>query len=100
MRSPSTSPDLARRVRVYSDPLQHAVIAAVVVAPLAARVGPGVVRTAVAAALGAGVVVVGGELGLPPAPLAITGAAACFLLRFFAIRKGWRLPVARVHAGK
>jgi LexA-binding, inner membrane-associated putative hydrolase len=44
-------PDLAWRVRVYSDPLQHAAIAAVVVAPLAARVGPRVMATAVTAAL-------------------------------------------------
>jgi membrane-bound metal-dependent hydrolase YbcI (DUF457 family) len=46
-----TRPDLARRVRVYSDPLQHAAIAAVVVAPLAARVGRRVSATAVTAAL-------------------------------------------------
>jgi membrane-bound metal-dependent hydrolase YbcI (DUF457 family) len=45
------SGDLARRVRIYSDPLQHAAIAAVVVAPLAARTGRGVMATAVAAAL-------------------------------------------------
>jgi membrane-bound metal-dependent hydrolase YbcI (DUF457 family) len=42
---------LAQRVRVYSDPLQHAAIAAVVVAPLAARTGRGVFATAVTAAL-------------------------------------------------
>jgi len=39
----------ARRVRVYSDPLQHALIAAAVVAPL--RGGRPVLATAVAAAL-------------------------------------------------
>lgn len=39
----------ARRVRVYSDPLQHALIAAAVVAPL--RGGRPVVTTAVAAAI-------------------------------------------------
>jgi membrane-bound metal-dependent hydrolase YbcI (DUF457 family) len=46
-----TRPDLAWRVRVYSDPLQHAAIAAIVVAPLAARVGGRVFATAVTAAL-------------------------------------------------
>ena len=39
------------RVRIYSDPLQHAAIAAVVVAPLAPRAPRGVLTTAVAAAL-------------------------------------------------
>jgi len=43
--------DALERVRVYSDPLQHALIAAAVVAPLAARAGRGVIGTAVAAAL-------------------------------------------------
>jgi hypothetical protein len=43
--------DLAWRVRVYSDPLQHAAIASVVVAPLAARAGGRVLATAVTAAL-------------------------------------------------
>src|SRR4051794_41707234 len=47
-----TRPDLAWRVRVYSDPVQHAAIAALVVAPLAARVGRRVSATAVTAALG------------------------------------------------
>jgi len=42
---------LARRVRVYSDPLQHALIAAAVVAPLVPRWGTSVVRTAVAASI-------------------------------------------------
>ena len=46
-----TSPDLARLVRVYSDPLQHAALAALVVAPLAARTDRRVLGTAVAAAL-------------------------------------------------
>ena len=40
-----------RAVAVYSDPLQHALIAAAVVSPLAARAGRGVVGTAVAVAL-------------------------------------------------
>ena len=42
---------MARRVRVYSDPLQHAALAALVVAPLAARTDRRVLRTAVAVAL-------------------------------------------------
>ena len=46
-----TRHDLAWRVRVYSDPLQHAAIAAVVVAPLAAQTNRRVFATAVAAAL-------------------------------------------------
>jgi membrane-bound metal-dependent hydrolase YbcI (DUF457 family) len=42
---------MSRRVQVYSDPLQHALIAATVAAPLVPRHGRGVLRTAVAAAL-------------------------------------------------
>jgi hypothetical protein len=38
-------------VRVYSDPLQHALIAAAVAAPLVPRAGPGVIVAAVAPAL-------------------------------------------------
>ena len=49
MGPPRSSPDLARRVRVYSDPLQHAALAALVVSPLAARTDSRVLRTAVAA---------------------------------------------------
>jgi membrane-bound metal-dependent hydrolase YbcI (DUF457 family) len=51
VRLGSTSPDLSRRVRVYSDPLQHAALAALVVAPLAVRTRRRVVGTAVATAL-------------------------------------------------
>ena len=40
-----------RRAQVYSDPLQHALIAAAVVAPLAGRAGRRVVATAVVAAI-------------------------------------------------
>jgi hypothetical protein len=49
----SLRPHMTRRelVRVYSDPLQHAAIAAVVVAPLAAGTNRRVLATAVAAAL-------------------------------------------------
>ena len=45
------SSDLARLVRVYSDPLQHAALAALVVAPLAAQTRQRVLVTAVTAAL-------------------------------------------------
>jgi hypothetical protein len=38
------------RLQVYSDPLQHALLAALVVAPLMPRFGPGPLVTAVAAA--------------------------------------------------
>src|SRR5689334_2640422 len=41
---------LARVVRVYTDPLQHALIAAAVTAPLVPRAGRGVLRTAVTVA--------------------------------------------------
>ena len=51
MSSEATAADPASLVRVYSDPLQHAALAALVVAPLAARTDSRVVRTAVAAAL-------------------------------------------------
>lgn len=47
--------------------------------------------TAMAAAL---VVVAGAELGLPAAPVAVTGAGLCFALRLLAIRRGWKLPAA------
>ena len=49
---------------------------------------------AVAALLGAACVVAGDLAGLPSAPVAVAGAVACFLLRYFAIRRAWRLPVA------
>jgi hypothetical protein len=51
LRPQLTRRDLAWHVRVYSDPLQHAAIAAVVVAPLAAQTNRRVLSTAVAAAL-------------------------------------------------
>lgn len=50
---------------------------------------------AVAALFGAAAVVAGSLLGFPPAPSMVAGALLCFGLRFFAIRRGWRLPVAR-----
>lgn len=49
---------------------------------------------AVAALAGAAVVVGGHLLHLPPAPVAILGAALCFGLRMLSIRRGWRLPTA------
>jgi uncharacterized membrane protein YeiH len=51
---------------------------------------------AVAALGGALLVVVGYVLNFPPTSMAITGAAFCFGIRLFAIRRGWRLPVAGV----
>jgi uncharacterized membrane protein YeiH len=49
---------------------------------------------AVAALAGAAVVVIGRQLALPSVPVTLGGAALCFALRFAAIRRGWRLPVA------
>jgi membrane-bound metal-dependent hydrolase YbcI (DUF457 family) len=43
--------ELQRLVRVYTDPLQHAALAALVVAPLAARTRDRITHTAVATAL-------------------------------------------------
>jgi len=59
---------------------------------------PGVLQRelyAVAALVGALVVVTGDLLSLPGPPTAIAGAVACFVLRWAAIRRGWRLPVPR-----
>ena len=42
---------MTRAVQIYSDPFQHALIAAAVTAPLVPRHGRGVLRTAIAAAL-------------------------------------------------
>jgi uncharacterized membrane protein YeiH len=49
---------------------------------------------AVAALAGAAVVVAGHLLGWPSAPTAFAGAFICFGMRFAAIRRGWRLPLA------
>lgn len=49
---------------------------------------------AVAALAGAVVVVAGHELNFPPTVVAIAGATLCFGIRFIAIRRGWRLPIA------
>jgi uncharacterized membrane protein YeiH len=64
---------------------------------LVARI-PVVLRSefyAVAALFGAALVVIGIKLGLPREPVMIAGASLCFALRFIAIRRGWRLPVAQ-----
>ncbi len=59
---------------------------------------PNVLRAdlyAVAALAGAVVVVIGHLMAAEPTGAAILGAAVCFCLRLFAIRRGWQLPVAR-----
>ena len=50
---------------------------------------------AVAALAGAVVVVAGHVLNFQPTAMAIAGAVLCFGIRLIAIRRGWRLPVAR-----
>lgn len=47
-----------------------------------------------AALAGAAVVVIAGLLHLPSPSGAVSGAVLCFALRYLAIRRGWRLPVA------
>ncbi|MFL5303115.1 MAG: trimeric intracellular cation channel family protein [Anaeromyxobacteraceae bacterium] len=49
---------------------------------------------AVAGLAGAAVVVIGSALGLPSSLGTTAGALLCFGLRFMAVRRGWRLPVA------
>ncbi|MFC7302285.1 trimeric intracellular cation channel family protein [Cognatiluteimonas weifangensis] len=64
---------------------------------LAARI-PVVLQSelyAVAALAGAALVVLGRSLHLPGAPTLLAGALLCFGLRYLAIRRGWRLPVAQ-----
>jgi len=59
---------------------------------------PSVLRTelyAVAALTGAAAVVIGKSLSIPSSVAAVTGAVLCFGLRFFAMRHGWQLPIAR-----
>lgn len=59
---------------------------------------PTVLRTelyAVAGLIGAAVVVIGRVLPIPSGAVAGVGAALCFGLRLMAIRRGWRLPIAR-----
>lgn len=55
---------------------------------------------AVAALAGAALVVIGHLLGWPVVPTAIAAAVVCFGLRLVAIRRGWRLPVARSTASQ
>ena len=49
---------------------------------------------AVAAAAGAMVVVIGLHMSFPSEPVAVTGAAVCFILRWLALKRGWRLPLS------
>lgn len=53
----------------------------------------GVPALSFAALLGAMCVSAGHALGLPATPTAIVGASTCFLLRYLAIRRNWRLPL-------
>ncbi len=50
---------------------------------------------AIAALVGAGVVVLGTTLSLPLTWVVVAGVLSCTGLRLFAIRRGWKLPVAR-----
>src|SRR3954470_24962895 len=50
---------------------------------------------AVAALAAAAVVVIGHALELPAAPVSAVALILCFWLRVMAIRRGWRLPVAK-----
>lgn len=64
---------------------------------LVARI-PSVLRSelyAVAALAGASVVVAGDALGLPSAVTIAVGGGTCLALRLVAIRRGWRLPMAK-----
>jgi uncharacterized membrane protein YeiH len=59
---------------------------------------PAVLRAelyAVAALAGAAVVVIGQRLQLPTALVTAVALILCFWLRLMAIRRGWRLPVAK-----
>src|SRR6202165_4337958 len=51
---------------------------------------------AVAALAAAAIVVVGHMLQLPDAPVMAVAVILCFPLRVMAIRRGWRLPVAKI----
>ncbi len=48
-----------------------------------------------AALVGSGIVAIAHALGWPQPAAMVVGALLCFGLRFMAIRRGWRLPVAR-----
>lgn len=59
---------------------------------------PTVLRTdlyAVAALIGATVMVLGSMLRVPLYIASIAGAALCFVVRYMAVRRAWKLPVAR-----
>jgi uncharacterized membrane protein YeiH len=49
---------------------------------------------AVAALVGGAIVALAAVFNLPQHPAMVLGALACFGLRYFALRRGWRLPVA------
>jgi uncharacterized membrane protein YeiH len=51
---------------------------------------------AVAALVGSAIVVVGHMMQLPVAAVTSMALISCFLLRVMAIRRGWRLPVAKI----
>jgi uncharacterized membrane protein YeiH len=51
---------------------------------------------AVAALAAAAIVVIGHVLQLPVAAVTAVALISCFLLRVMAIRRGWRLPVAKI----
>ena len=51
---------------------------------------------AVAALVAAAIVVIGHTLLLPVAPVTGVALFSCFFLRVMAIRRGWRLPVAKI----
>jgi uncharacterized membrane protein YeiH len=51
---------------------------------------------AVAALAAAAIVVIGHLLQLPIAPVTTAALISCFSLRVVAIRRGWRLPVAKI----
>jgi len=55
---------------------------------------------AVAALAAAAIVVIGHVLLLPVAPVAVAALISCFLLRVMAIKRGWRLPVAKGAEGQ
>jgi uncharacterized membrane protein YeiH len=51
---------------------------------------------AVAALAAAAIVVIGHMLQLPVAPVTAIALISCFSLRVMAIKRGWRLPVAKI----
>ena len=55
---------------------------------------------AVAALVGSGIVAIAHAFGWPQMPAMVVGALLCFGLRFGAIRRGWRLLVARASDGE